>query len=553
MRLYTQIGLTLSCLSVGLPAQTPNALTNAAPDATAPPTPNQEARPLTMQETIQLALEHNFDIAIARYNTQISSYRLGGAYGFYDPQLRVGLTHSVAQSEPAQLDPSLQAIIGANVVPGRTSESDTIGGPGGGSMGITGYLPWGMTYDFSGYSRHDFGTQGAISQTGVYSSTFDTYSADTSVTLSQPLLRDAWIDANRLNIKLAKKDVKISEYDLLLRVEDVISRVQQAYYNLIAAQDEVRAREVSLELARKLVDENRQRVLVGTMASLDEKQAESQAALREADLIQARAALITQQNTLKDFISDNYETWHLVEIQPSEKLLAVPQAFDLQDSWRKGLALRPDFNKVRAQLERQGLQVSYDFNQLFPSLNLVGTYGRHGLDQSTFVRDPITGRDTIKTRDSSFSGTLADLRDESAPYFSYGVAMRMPLSFRAERNRYKADKAAQKQYETLVRSTHQQVLIEIDTAIKVAQADYQSVKASSTAREYAQIALDAEQKKYENGKSTPFVLLRLQNDVTSARSAEIRALAKYNADLSSLAFYEGTILDRNRITVQFQK
>ncbi len=78
-------------------------------------------------------------------------------------------------------------------------------------------------------------------------------------------------------------------------------------------------------------------------------------------------------------------------------------------------------------------------------------------------------------------------------------------------------------------------MVEIDNAVKQAQSDYQSVDATRQARIYAEAALDAEQKTYAVGKATTFDVLQLQNNLTTARSHEIRALANYNEALANLA------------------
>ena len=88
--------------------------------------------------------------------------------------------------------------------------------------------------------------------------------------------------------------------------------------------------------------------------------------------------------------------------------------------------------------------------------------------------------------------------------------------------------------------------------MKLAQTDFQRVDATKQARLYAEAALDAEQKKLENGKSTSFVVLQLQRDLTQARSAEIRALADYNKALSQLAFNEGTVFERNHLALDLK-
>jgi HAE1 family hydrophobic/amphiphilic exporter-1 len=96
----------------------------------------------------------------------------------------------------------------------------------------------------------------------------------------------------------------------------------------------------------------------------------------------------------------------------------------------------------------------------------------------------------------------------------------------------------------------QNVLVEIDNAVKQAQSNYQSVEATRQARIYAEAALDAEEKTYAVGKATTFEVLQYQNNLTAARSQEIRALANYNEALTNLAQQEGSTLERNRIDIQ---
>jgi outer membrane protein TolC len=90
-------------------------------------------------------------------------------------------------------------------------------------------------------------------------------------------------------------------------------------------------------------------------------------------------------------------------------------------------------------------------------------------------------------------------------------------------------------------------MAEIDNAIKVARSSYRRVGATREARQYAEAALEAEEEKLANGKSTSFEVLRLQRDLTQARSAEIGALTEYNKALATVAQTEGTTLRRHRI------
>jgi outer membrane protein TolC len=102
-----------------------------------------------------------------------------------------------------------------------------------------------------------------------------------------------------------------------------------------------------------------------------------------------------------------------------------------------------------------------------------------------------------------------------------------------------------------LKQLQQRIMITIEDGIASAQTSFQRAQATREAREFAEAALDAEQKKLESGKSTSFEVLRLQRDLTTARSSEIRALADYNIALARLAQSEGSTLERRRVNVMY--
>jgi outer membrane protein TolC len=208
----------------------------------------------------------------------------------------------------------------------------------------------------------------------------------------------------------------------------------------------------------------------------------------------------------------------------------VQQLFDVQDSWSKGLAARPDLLQAKLTLEQQGIQLKYDHNQLFPQLDLMGSYGFNGAGQG--IND-------------AFNQYAAANR----PFYSYGGQLSVPLSNVGPRNSLKSDKAVEQQDLLKLKQLEQNIMVQIDDAVKQVQSAWESVDATKQARTYAEAALDAEQKKYAVGKSTTFTVLQLQNNLTAARSQEIRALANYNEALANLAQQEGSTLQRRNLDV----
>lgn len=510
-------------------------------------------RKMSLQDCIQVALEHNFTIKIARYNPALARYNLWGSYGVYDPTFSASYDHTYNLS-PGGIDQQGRFFSGVE------SESDNLSG------GLAGMLPWGLNYNLGVSASDQKGTQPANFATTnlsgfltnvfldtssnpvvLLSPTFATRSGRTpfettsasagALSLSQPLLRNFWIDADRFTIFVNKKELEKSEADFRDTMMSIVTQVEVAYITLIQADETIRVQETALELADRTAAENKKRVQVGAMAPLDEQQAEAQAASTRADLLKAEIAAGQQQRVLKTLLSDNYTNdWFNVFIQPTEKLVAIPQQFNLQESWRKGLAQggSPDrLRQLRITLEENDARIRLQKNQLFPELDLVGSYGYSG-----------TGRE--------FSDALGQIQDRTSPSWSIGAQMTVPLSQTVARNNLKAAKASRDQQALTIKMQEQNTLIAIENDIGNARGDYESVEATHTARLYAEAALDAEQKKYENGKSTLFDILGLQAKLTTARSDEINALAAYNLVLSTLSFDEGSTFERLRLDLKMQ-
>jgi outer membrane protein TolC len=227
-----------------------------------------------------------------------------------------------------------------------------------------------------------------------------------------------------------------------------------------------------------------------------------------------------------------------VDIQPTATLEAPLQSFDLQESWSKGLTERPDLLQAKLNVEQQGIQLKYYRNQLFPELDLIGSYGFNGASSG------------FNSANAQYDPTIDQIGSGNAPYYSYGAQLIMPLGNVGPRNQYKSTKATLQQVLLQLKQLEQNVLVEIDNAVKTAQSNYESVQATRQARIYAEAALDAEQKTYAVGKATTFEVLTYQNNLTAARSAEIRALANYEEALAALAQQEGATLEQYNINLE---
>jgi outer membrane protein TolC len=507
IRLSTCVCAGLLCLASTSPAQT-SLVTNTV------------TRRLSLEESIRLALQHNLGIQIERYTPQIAQFNLENSYGYYDPVFKSEAEESFNRS-PGSFNPRFQV-----TAPASETSRDSL------RSGITGYAPTGLRYNlFADLGRTNRMFPQISGGRYLFFPNRPEYRAEAGIELSQPLLRNFWIDAPRTQIKVNKLQVKISKLALELLVMETVRKVQETYYDLTVIRQIVKVQETALELAQRLLDDNKERLKIGVMAPLDEKQAQAQLATARTDLLSAQNQITLVEDALKNLLSDEYGPWHDVAIEPADKLFAMPESFNLGESWENGLRFRPDFNQLKEELAKQNIILKFRHNQLFPSLDLVGSLGWSGLD-------------------TNFNASLEQLREGDNPRWGVGAVLTVPLTFRSERSNYRLAKAAQKQALLRLKQLEQDIVLQINDAVKLAQRNYERVAAARQAREFAEAALEAEQQKLESGKSTTFVVLELQTKLTRARSAEIQALADYNKSLADLYFREGTTLERNRIELK---
>jgi len=182
-------------------------------------------------------------------------------------------------------------------------------------------------------------------------------------------------------------------------------------------------------------------------------------------------------------------------------------------------------------LEKQDIILRFTYNQLFPSLDVVGSYGWQGINHH-------------------FGNSWSDIGDGSNPFYSVGLVFSIPLGNVTARNDHEASKLAKKQSFLRYQQLEQTVITEVDTAVKLTETTFKQIASTHKAAEFAEAAFKAAQKQYEAGTITSDLVLLSQDLMTKARSAEIRALADYRIALAKLALSDGTTLEKNQIKLK---
>ncbi len=484
------------------------ALLLAASTARADGDVTNQTKSLTLRECIDRALENNLEIKSERINPSIGSWGVIGAQGVYDPALSGGINY---QDSDTPLDPTQVKSLGLSSLKQQQLNS---------SVGLAGKLPTGASYDLSGNSTR---TSGDLTSNFVYT-------GSAGVSLTQPVLKNFGLGVNSANIRIARESQSVALQTFIQLVMSKINDVSTAYYELIFAIENHKSALETRALAQQLLDENRKREQVGTMSPLDVIQAEAGVAESEQTVITTDRAIKDNENTLKRLICQRVVEFRGVSLVPVDYPLVQMVAMDVDLSTATALEKRADYLSLKHALEKQNITVQFDRNQLWPEIDLQGSYAANGRggDFDTFAERTAGG---------------------NTPTWAIGVLLTVPLGNRVARANYHIARLDADQAVLSLKSLEQDIVVGVDNAVGHVETNLKSVEAARAATRLAQESLDAEKKKLLAGTSTTFLVLQAQSQLATTRSAEIRAEADYNESIVALDLAEGTILDKNNIVL----
>jgi outer membrane protein TolC len=484
----------------------------------------QQAKEVSLRECIETALVRNRTLQIERLTPQVARLALEGAYNYYDPVLftQVQREHDADTGGFDPADFSRDAIYSAKSEVARGT--------------LSGFLPTGLSYSLWGGYAHSEGTRNLLN--------FDSYKVVAGISARQPLLRDFWTDQGRTLIQVNKRLLKISELGVEYLVMDTINQVQQAYYELAFTIENLGARSRLLAAKEATLKAVRRQVEVGSLTALEEQLALAQVSRVQAELVAASNTVVQAENVLRTLLGYTISNWTEGPLVPTEPLSVVPQPLQLAASWERGLETRPDLAQMRQEVERAGIVLRFHRNQLFPNLDIVAGYGRRGANAvQTIPPAPAS---------ASLGAAFDQIGDNAAPNDMVGIVFSTPLSRVRERASYRAGKELKEQSLLRLQQKEELILREISDALNNASSARDRARATRLAKEYAEAALKAEERKLAGGTSSLFFVYQLQSDLSDAESAELRARADYNKALSQLRFAEGSLLDQHGLSVSLK-
>jgi len=504
------------------------AATAVAQDPAEPAPADPNAQRLTLQNAIEMAIENNLDVLVSRLDTEVRAAGIVSAEGVYQPFFSAAF-NTFESSSPAQTQ-----LVGAQTLTSARSN-----------------------YNFTWQQQIATGGNYNVQWLNLRSTTNSAfagfnplYDTGLSASITQPLMANFGTDQNKQQITLAQNNERISRRQFEVQVMNTVRDVEFAYWDLVFAIRDLEVAQTSLELAQDLLRNNRIQVEVGTMAPIDVLEAEAEVAAREETVILAEEAIRITEDILKRLINDptSSEFWDQ-SYNPTDQPTISTVEIDIDESVRTALTRRPVLDQSRVELETRNYNLRFSENQLKPQVDVVGSLVFNGIGGTQLVREGFAGEPSLiipggygDAIDQVFGG---DFRD-----WSLGLNVSYPLGNSQARAQHAQAQVAERQQQALINSNELLIAQEVRTAARAVQTNRKRIDATRVARDLATRRLEAEQKKFEVGMSTSFLIVQAQRDLSQAAANELRALIDFVKAIAAFERARGTILDAPNIRLR---
>jgi outer membrane protein len=473
----------------------------------APATPAGPNLELTLDDATARALERNLDLQVERLNPLIQDTNLERIYAAYRPTVTSQVGHL------ARVQPPTSQLNGGLIVQNDTSTYNS---------GITQALKWtGGDFAFT------FNNNKQVT-TATFSNFNPAFNTSFSATLTQPLLRDFWIDGTRQQLKVTVINREISDIQLRGTLATTVANVRNAYWELVYSVQAVDVAKGSLDLADKLVQDNKARVEVGTMAPLDVVQSEAEAATRRQALAQAEATMRTAELSLKRLIVSGTDDplWR-ASLTPVDRPEFRSESLDVEAAVRRALSSRTDLEQARKTLDSNDITMKFLRNQTLPALDAVANYGAAGLGGTRFERGGLGSTQVLNSFPGGYGDAWRTLTARDYPTWNFQVNFSYPIGGGAADAVYARSRVQRNQTAAQLKALELQVATEVTNAALQVESSLKTYEAANVARSLAETRLSAEQSRFEVGLSTNFFVVQAQRDLATAQNSELRALLNY--------------------------
>ncbi len=553
------------------PAQLPANPPAIEPNFEAPPRPLPSAErvgvnvadqtPLSLNEAITMALENNNNIETSQIDVRLSEFDLTAARGVYDPRF---FTESYYERSKV---PTASSLGGAN---GSTTTSGF-----NANVGFNGFTP------FAGGSYQSSFTSARQTTDNPFTSLNPQFPTALRFSYTQPLFRGRRIDDNRRRIQIAKKNLSLTDAQFRQQSIITITQVINAYWDLTFALRNLQVQIDAVRQARTQVESNQRQVREGLLAPIDIIAANTQVTNFEQNVYTAQEQVTRSESTLKTLILPKAEAdlWARAIVPTTPVNVEAPRA-SFEEALGAAMTTRPELAQLQTSREINEINARYFRDQTKPQVDLIASFTSAGLAgtsvssgsnplTSSFapiiqrVNDlsalnnlpplPVANSNTSAIPNNLIGGygqSLQNVVGFNYPTFRLGVRVDLPFGNRTAKANLGRSLAEGTRIEAQRDQTMQQVKFEVQTSLQTLRSAEARLASAAASRSSGEQLYASEQRRFENGTSTIFLVLQRQQELVAGRARELQAQTDLNKAIADFQRATGNTFQSHNITVE---
>jgi outer membrane protein TolC len=482
--------------------------------------------PISLNEVVNMMVDQNLDIQSNRFTPRSTALQTLVFYKVLQPSLTVNVTWANNSSF------STSQLNGASSL-GLLQNNF--------SVSYAKNLRWGTTIGVA--------TTMARSKTNNAFSTFNpAYVGKITYSISQHLLQNRGSLVTLRSVYENENSEKISDAQFEMQLSALTVTAQKAYWDLVFAEKDLDVKQASLELAKQTLEENKQKVEIGTMAKVDVIQTQLDVAQRGDLVVGANGTVTTAQDQIKKLISSSTDqSMFLINLKAMESPhQPLP---DEIPSLKEGLATafenRPEIRQAMLDLKNKDIDVQYSKNQVKPALDVFANFSQNGTGGTQRILGNSLGGNAGEVIPGGIGDALKQMWGFNYTGYNVGFNLIIPLDNKSAKADFSRSVNERKLSDARLEATTSGIALEVRNAITAATVASARVDTARATLDLAQQTLTAEKAKFDAGTSILQFVLERQRDVATYETAEIQAEVNYTKALVDLDHAMGMTLKRN--------
>jgi HAE1 family hydrophobic/amphiphilic exporter-1 len=336
---------------------------------------------------------------------------------------------------------------------------------------------------------------------------------------------------------------------------EIIANVQLAYWELTFALRNEQNQLANLNLARESFRRIELTIAAGAGAPLQRTEVQTEIAARESALLLASQYVSVAENKLKTLIlvdpaAPDWSSSLVPTDQPAVDLVPV----DLDGALLDAKNNRPELLRLQLQRSINDIDLDYFKDQTKPRVELQATLSTTGLAGSPLATiDPLTGQSSPSLAPQNLRGgyyrNLRNLAGFKTHNIVVGLTIEFPLHNRSAKANLAGAQIEREQLDASVRFQGLTIEEQVRNSVQAVETARLRVLSARGGSESARLQLTGEQRLFEVGRSTTFLLIQRENQLIAARTQELRAETDYNKALSDLQRSTFTTLQANNVVI----